>query len=82
MVLDDLVTSTKSSVLVQGVMFLANGLAMEITAEGVETEGQAELLELAGCRLIQGYLYCKPAPAALVKAQMVKTERVAMELRG
>nr|WP_303651416.1 EAL domain-containing protein [Asticcacaulis currens] len=75
--IDDLVTSKKSAVLVQGVMFLANGLAMEITAEGVETEGQAKLLELAGCRLMQGYLYSKPAPAAEMKAQLSQTPSAA-----
>lgn len=80
--IDDLVTSKKSSVLVQGVMFLANGLAMEITAEGVETEGQAKLLELAGCRLMQGYLYSKPVPVAEMKAKMSQSPHLAAKRNG
>ena len=45
------------------------GKAMDITllAEGVETEGQKEILAELGCDIIQGYLYSKPQPAAMVE---------------
>ena len=35
-------------------------LEMEIVAEGVETQEQAEILLDFGCRFAQGYLYSKP----------------------
>lgn len=49
-----------SAILVQGVIFIANGLSMQVTAEGVESLNQAKLLEVAGCNLLQGYLFGKP----------------------
>jgi EAL domain-containing protein (putative c-di-GMP-specific phosphodiesterase class I) len=43
---------------------LARALSMGVTAEGVETEEQAELVQLAGCDQIQGWLYYRAMPAA------------------
>jgi EAL domain-containing protein (putative c-di-GMP-specific phosphodiesterase class I) len=37
---------------------------MGVTAEGVETEEQAELVRLAGADQIQGWLYHRAVPAA------------------
>ena len=59
----------KARVLVTGVVYLANGLDMPVTAEGVETEEQARLLRLAGCQNLQGYRYFKPKPIAELVAQ-------------
>ncbi len=42
---------------------LARALKMGVTAEGVETEAQAELVRTAGCDQIQGWLYYKAMPA-------------------
>ncbi|WP_245804652.1 putative bifunctional diguanylate cyclase/phosphodiesterase [Erythrobacter tepidarius] len=43
---------------------LARALNMSVTAEGVETEAQAELVRMAGCDQIQGWLYHRALPAA------------------
>lgn len=43
---------------------LARALDMGVTAEGVETEEQAELVRLAGCDQIQGWLYHRAVPAS------------------
>lgn len=43
---------------------LARALNMGVTAEGVETEEQAELVRLAGCDQIQGWLYYRALPAS------------------
>jgi diguanylate cyclase (GGDEF)-like protein len=43
---------------------LARALDMGVTAEGVETEEQAELVRLAGADQIQGWLYHRAVPAA------------------
>lgn len=52
----------RARVLVTGVVFLANGLDMSVTAEGVETDEQAALLRLAGCRNLQGFRFHAPKP--------------------
>jgi EAL domain-containing protein (putative c-di-GMP-specific phosphodiesterase class I) len=42
---------------------VARSLDMDITAEGVETEAQADLVRSAGCDQIQGWLYYKAMTA-------------------
>lgn len=46
--------------IVQGVIGLAEAFGHSSVAEGVETEGQAELLRMLGCASMQGYLISKP----------------------
>lgn len=59
---------------------LARALNMGVTAEGVETEEQAELVRLAGCDQIQGWLYYRALPAAeidrLIAAQDIADARI------
>jgi EAL domain-containing protein (putative c-di-GMP-specific phosphodiesterase class I) len=51
-------------VLCEAIIVMAHKLGMKVIAEGVETEGQRDLLLAAGCDYGQGYLYSKPVPAA------------------
>ena len=66
----------KARVLVTGVVYLANGLDMRVTAEGVETEEQAQLLRLAGCHDLQGFLYSRPKPLRELVADHLTPERL------
>ena len=43
-------------------MQLATTLGMQTIAEGVEEPVQLEVLNHAGCQLIQGYLVARPMP--------------------
>ena len=42
---------------------LGHSLRMKVVAEGVENETQRQLVQAAGCELVQGYLFWKPMPA-------------------
>ena len=42
------------------VIRLGHSLDVEVLAEGVETEAQAEFLVRSGCRLAQGFLFARP----------------------
>ncbi|ANY82502.1 hypothetical protein BB934_29905 (plasmid) [Microvirga ossetica] len=46
--------------IVTAVVSLGRSLNLKVTAEGVETAGQAERLREMGCSAAQGYLYAKP----------------------
>lgn len=50
--------------IVASVLTLARGLDMAVTAEGVETSQQFELLRMAGVHQVQGYLFSRPVPGA------------------
>ncbi len=49
--------------LVRAIAGIARELDMHCVAEGVETEGQRDLLVDAGFDYLQGYLFARPAPA-------------------
>jgi EAL domain-containing protein (putative c-di-GMP-specific phosphodiesterase class I) len=49
--------------LVRGIVGLGHNLGMEVVAEGVETQEQAQILSDIGCELGQGYLFGRPMSA-------------------
>lgn len=50
----------------QAIVFLAEGLGLDLVAEGIETEEQALELKRQGCHKGQGYLFSKPLPSAAI----------------
>ncbi|MES2580377.1 MAG: EAL domain-containing protein, partial [Pseudomonadota bacterium] len=46
--------------LCEAIILMAHKLGMQVIAEGVETQGQYDLLAAAGCDYAQGYLFSKP----------------------
>jgi EAL domain-containing protein (putative c-di-GMP-specific phosphodiesterase class I) len=46
--------------IISAVITLGRSMGVEITAEGVETEAQAQFLRAAGCTVLQGYLFGRP----------------------
>jgi diguanylate cyclase (GGDEF)-like protein len=54
--------------IIHGVAVLAQGMQMETTVEGVETEEQLRAVRPLGCTSVQGYLLSRPVSAADVGA--------------
>jgi EAL domain-containing protein (putative c-di-GMP-specific phosphodiesterase class I) len=60
----DLGITPQSSAIVQAIVALGNALGLRVVAEGVEMLRQLEGLQRLGCALMQGYMFCRPMPAA------------------
>lgn len=57
------ITTNKSDLIVtKGIIALGHALGAQITAEGIETKEQFDLLNSLGCDEAQGYYICKPLP--------------------
>jgi diguanylate cyclase (GGDEF)-like protein len=62
--LDGLESDRRDAALMRAILSIGSGMDLQVVAEGIETEGQCELLRLSGCRLGQGFLFAHPLPAA------------------
>jgi EAL domain-containing protein (putative c-di-GMP-specific phosphodiesterase class I) len=60
----NLETNASDEVLVEAVIAMAHKLGIKVVAEGIETEGQHNMLAKMGCDYGQGYWYSIPVPAA------------------
>jgi diguanylate cyclase (GGDEF)-like protein len=60
---DKLVGEDADEAFVDAILRLAESLGLAAVAEGIEHPAQAERLRQLGCRLGQGYLFGRPAPA-------------------
>ena len=49
---------------------MSDALALNVIAEGVETEAQREFLERHGCHAYQGFLFGKPLPLEEFEASL------------
>ncbi|MBO1923949.1 EAL domain-containing protein [Thiomicrorhabdus sp. 6S3-12] len=54
---------------------LAQGMNLNVIAEGVESEKQAEFLLQQQCRYVQGYLYSRPLPAKELEAWLTRFQQ-------
>ncbi|CAN7442509.1 EAL domain-containing protein [Rhizobium leguminosarum] len=73
----DLESDLKSQAIVRCIVNLAHDLDMQVTAEGVETPGQAEWLDSVGCDRLQGYLVSRPLPVEAIGELITRAETFA-----
>ena len=59
----DVAQDAQAGNMVRAIIQLAHGLGMTPLAEGIETEDEWRFLVEQGCRLGQGFYFCRPAPA-------------------
>jgi len=57
-------TDAENARYVVAIVGLCHALGLEMTAEGVETEGTMRRLQEVGCTFGQGYLFGRPMPAS------------------
>jgi diguanylate cyclase (GGDEF)-like protein len=56
--------------IVKAVIAMARYMGLELVAEGVEGEGEADILRGEGCELLQGYHFSRPVPAAEIEQML------------
>ena len=71
-----LVTDPVDQAAVRATMVIGAALAVDVVAEGVETEEQRSELLRAGCRLGQGYLFDRPLPPHAARALLASDHAV------
>lgn len=59
----DLAKETKNESISKAIIGIAHSLSLKVTAEGVETFDQLELLRSWKCDEVQGFLFSRPLPA-------------------
>ncbi|MCA0433374.1 MAG: GGDEF and EAL domain-containing protein [Proteobacteria bacterium] len=57
----------RGGVILDTVVTLAHNLSMTVVAEGIESEAQAERVQVLGCDLGQGFYFAEPLAAAQVR---------------
>jgi diguanylate cyclase (GGDEF)-like protein len=75
----DLPDDINAIAIVRAIVALSVTFGMSVTAEGVETEAQADQLERERCTQLQGYLFSKPVPAANVSALIQRLSNAARQ---
>lgn len=79
--LSDLDAEPRVAAVVGAILALGHGLGMQVVAEGIETEDQAQRLIGLGCEHGQGWHFGRPMPAeqasALIKAEIAEPARSA-----
>jgi diguanylate cyclase (GGDEF)-like protein len=61
--------------IVRAIISMAKTLGLEITAEGVETAEQAQMLTDMHCEILQGWYIGRPAPAAEISLLLTRRPR-------
>ncbi|HEY0960406.1 MAG TPA: EAL domain-containing protein [Novosphingobium sp.] len=64
------ISGSRNGAIIASIVSLAEALAMETIAEGVETLDELDLVRTLGCSHIQGYIYEKPLSAADATARL------------
>ncbi|GAE25142.1 diguanylate cyclase/phosphodiesterase [Halalkalibacter wakoensis JCM 9140] len=62
-----LLSDSKDIEIVNTIIRLGKNLKLKVLAEGIETKGQAQLLQQHDCHEGQGFLFSKPVPMSLLK---------------
>lgn len=62
--------------LVNLIMDIARNFEVLVVAEGVETQGQLEILQGVGCDIVQGYYFSRPLPPEEFEELIIKEQAI------
>jgi EAL domain-containing protein (putative c-di-GMP-specific phosphodiesterase class I) len=79
---DGVTVSSPQAVIVDGLIGITDGLAIEAVAEGVETAEQADRLHAVGYRFAQGFFFARPMPPEDVALLLDARPEVAVSVSG
>jgi sensor c-di-GMP phosphodiesterase-like protein len=75
-------TESVTASVVPQILEMAAKLNLKVVVEGIETEEQAEYFRKAGSGILgQGWLFGRPAPAAMFRARFAESNKSAPELQ-
>ena len=69
-------TNPVDASIVSAIVAMAHSLGLKVTAEGVETAGQLEVLAAQGCDVVQGFLLSRPIDAGACRQLLAATGRL------
>lgn len=70
----DLESNPNSVAIVTTTLAMAAALGIEVVAEGVETQAQADFLRRAGCQYAQGYIFSRPLAGEAARRYMDRSD--------
>lgn len=70
---------TRERIVISNIINMAKELQIRTIAEGVEYVETVDFLQLAGCDVIQGYVFFKPMPVEAFDAMLMENNGIAME---
>ena len=70
--IQDAELSLESASIVKMIVILGKTMHLTVTAEGVETQGQLDLLHEYGCDEAQGYFFSRPLPLEQINGFLEK----------
>lgn len=73
--IEDMVENVQDAAIVRAIIQMGRTLDLDITAEGVESAAQAELLRSYGCNEMQGFFFGRPAIAEELWSRLVAGKR-------
>ncbi len=78
----DVTAAPEDVSITRAVLMLAQGLKLKVLAEGVETEGQLNLLISNGCDLMQGFIFSRPLEPAAMEQLLQEGRRLPEQYLG